>query len=1223
MSAVGTTTIRELFSTRRRIDRPIEKVIDYNATDPARLRTEVGEYEVTKSVEGNLRRFLDVLGDGLGGGQVTETGIWVSGFYGSGKSSFTKYLGFALDPGRMVDGAPFLDLFAERIGPTDLKQQLKTLARQEPVAVVMLDLGSEQSASSATAEVSRVLYRKVLTWADYSTEEKLARLELHLEREGRYGDFQQAYNEEFGGEWTTIHNDALVAVPRADRLVPRFYPQEYPEPGAFRATRFSLDRDARALAAEMLEIVRRKSGHRNVIFLIDEVGQYVAPRGDLILNLDGLARNLKELGEGRAWIVATGQQTLAEIVERAAYNSTELNKLRDRFPIGITLDASDIREITHRRLLAKSPEGEAALRDLFRANGQALARHTRLHGTSLFKGDPDEAAFVRFSPFLPQHFDLLLDLVRALARSRGGVGLRSAIRVIQDLLVDASKALPAGAPVLADAPVGTLATADAFYDTLRADIAKEAPHAVAAVDRIERALADDVDAIRVGKAIAVLQLLGAAFPRTGENLAALLYRAVGEPPNGDAVRGAINRLLAAKEIGLVDDPEAGRFTFLSEGVKPLRDRRNAHQPTNGELATLRSTILRGLFDPPPSAAIEGNAKTVRAGVRWGRAPLTDGDEEVQFQIESATGGSWEERRTGLLTETTGGREWRTTIAWLIRPDEAIDDALLEVARSQQILREVSESDSTTDIAQFARAERRTLEAKQEEARKLYRAALLDGTLIFRGKPTPAQSAGPDVETAARKVLAGAATEIYPQLRLVPIRPGTDLAAKFLQVERLDRMPNDLDPLRLVRGGTRPKVDPAHEALAEALRAFRERLDQAETTRLQGSAIQDFFFAAPYGWSKDATRYLFAGLLYAGEIELFAAAGVVRTPGPAAAEAMKNTQAFGKVGVGLRGTKPSLDALDRSSERLAALLGEAVMPLEENIARAARERLPARLGPRAGLPRALRQHEIAGAERAQGVLDAGNAILAGDGGGAVPILGAVESTFGDDLRWAEEAAKTLAEAEPEIARTREVLREADRVIRYFPGVGSVVSDDDRRVVADVLGSESFSERLPDLRQAVRQVMERAEKTYRVGRENLASELARARLRLEAEPGWSLLRDEERADLIGRLPQPPPGTVDGDQVLFEVGTLFGTHQNLPRLEAELRDQLRALADGRGGQNGGGAVLDIAGLLPREPLADRAAIERWLGELRLALEGALAGGEPVRIELTVATAAERMVG
>src|SRR6266702_4693586 len=491
MITVGTSPIRSLFSTRRPIDRPIEKVIDYYATDAKRLLAEVEEYEVTENVERNLRRFLEVFGAGVRTGQVVETGMWVSGFYGSGKSSFTKYLGFALDPARVVDGRPFLDLLAERISAPDVRQALKTLAAKYPVAVIMLDLGAEQLASSSIATVSTVLYWKILQWAGYSKEEKLAQLELQLDREGRLDAFRQAYKAKFGTDWETDHNDPLLGMARADQIVPQFLPREYSAPGAFRSLRFSLAGDVRDRARETLDLIRRKTGRQNILFLIDEAGQYVAPRGELILNLDGLARNFKELGQGRVWIVATGQQTLTEILERAAYNSAELTKLRDRFPISLELEARDIREITWKRLLTKSAEGEAVLAGLFRQHGQALAANTRLTGTSLFKGDPDEETFVRLYPFLPQHFDLLMELVRTLARSTGGIGLRSAIRVIQDLLVDASKVLPAGSVKIADRPVGDLACVDDFYETLRADIAKVLPHVVTGVDRVATAFAGE------------------------------------------------------------------------------------------------------------------------------------------------------------------------------------------------------------------------------------------------------------------------------------------------------------------------------------------------------------------------------------------------------------------------------------------------------------------------------------------------------------------------------------------------------------------------------------------------------------------------------------------------------------------------------------------------------------------------------------------------------------
>ena len=151
------STIRTLFSSTRPIDRPIEKVIDYAADDDQRLRREIDEYEVTENVEACFRKFLEQFGTGVRTGDVTEVGIWVSGFYGSGKSSFTKYLGFALDPNRQVAGKPFIELLSDRLNAVAVKAELRSLVTQHPTAVIMLDLGSQQLATTATASVTTVL----------------------------------------------------------------------------------------------------------------------------------------------------------------------------------------------------------------------------------------------------------------------------------------------------------------------------------------------------------------------------------------------------------------------------------------------------------------------------------------------------------------------------------------------------------------------------------------------------------------------------------------------------------------------------------------------------------------------------------------------------------------------------------------------------------------------------------------------------------------------------------------------------------------------------------------------------------------------------------------------------------------------------------------------------------------------------------------------------------
>lgn len=1206
--------IRELFSTRRPIDRPIEKVIDYYAADEKRLAAEIEEYEVTDNVEKCFQRFLDVFGEGLRGGQVTEIGVWVAGFYGSGKSSFTKYLGFALDPQRTVGGRPFLDLLCERLNSSTLKAELRTVATRNPTAVVMLDLGAEQLADTASAPVSTVLYWKVLQWAGYSKEKKLAQLEFTLDKRGLSKQFRDAYRKKFGEEWEEKHNDPLIGVARAAQIVPEILPQEFETPESFRGLRFEEAADARTRAQEIIDLVRRNTGRENILFLIDETGQYVAPRGELILNLDGLARNLKELGHGKVWIAATGQQTLAEIIEKAAHNSAELNKLRDRFPIAIDLDARDIREITYRRLLTKSPDGEQRLKQLFAERGQKLLTDTRLQGTVLFKGDPDADTFVRLYPFLPQHFDLLLELIRTLARSTGGIGLRSAIRVIQDLLVDASRVLPAGAVRVADRPIGSLACTDDFYDTLRADIAKVLPHVVTGVDRVAKAFPNDKLAIRVAKAIAALQAVE-GFPKTPENIAALLYPELGAASLADDVREVLRKLVAEKECSVIEDPQAGGFLFLSEGVKPLRDKRNAYVPTAAEVNRVRNKLLESIFDPPPSVRLE-NVKEVKGGVRSGKVAIVGDDAEIQFRIEATEPGSLDSRRTALLTETNTLPEFRNTIAWLIALPAELDDHLAEACRSEMIVQNTPEREADRDVAQFLRAERRNAEVSCERAQKALAKALQEGTFVFAGRPRPVSEEGLTLDAAARTQLDEVAKEVFKSFRLAPIRPATDLPAKFLGVEKLNRMPKELDPLGLVvvKGGV-PCVDVNHKALAETLRAFQEKADQSGTGRLQGNALQDFFVAPPYGWSKDATRYLFAALLRAGEIEIHTANGVVRTPGPTAEEAFKSTVSFNRVGVSRRDSKPPLEALDRAATNLQQMFGDEVLPLEDHISRAVRKHMPGLIEKIGSLPDRLRLLGLRGEDRAARLLQVAADLLKQDGSGATALLGALDCSVPNDTAWARSVSDTLAGGgESDVRLARDLERGLTDLGELFPSVTATLpSSKQLPAIQEMLGSENFHEHLPALRGAVRSITDGVRVSYAEHRTTYVEAIRMALQALEALPEWTQISAEDRED-IARLfaTEGFPETAREEREVGDLRLILAREAALDRLraDAEVEVRRRVPPPPEPETPPTEESINVADLVPPDVLRTTSDLENWLSTLRTRLQELLRANKHIRV-------------
>ena len=1200
--------IRDLFAGHRKIDRRIEKVIDYYADDEERLAAEIAEYEVTTNIEENFQKFLELYRDGVQANQVTEIGIWVSGFYGSGKSSFTKYLGFALDPNRAVHGQPFFQLLQARLNTAPVRALLGNVARNLPTAVVMLDLGAEQLATSATETVSRVLYWKVLQKVGgYSKEKKLAQLEFRLDELGRYADFQTAFRERFNTEWTAIHNDPMIGVMRASQLLPDFLPNEFPDATGFARLHFDMADTVRDLAQCMIDLTRRKTGCHNIIFLIDEAGQYVAPRGELILNLDGLARSLKELGQGGVWLVATGQQTLSEISDRAAYNSTELNKLRARFPVSIELDARDIREITYRRLLTKSDEGEASLRSLYRQHGQSMLTHTRLNDSSLFRHDPSADEFVRTYPFLPQHFNLLMELIRKLASRTGGIGLRSAIKVIQDVLVDSSRILPADALKLADRPTGALACVDDFYSTLRHDFNKQYPHVVAGVDSVEQHYAPDSLHVRVARAVAALQPLE-NFPSTAEHIAALLYRRLSDPSLLDDVRRALTDLIGAPTIGLIDDPQTGGFQFLSANVAPLQQKRRAYIPGSGELTRARNRLLIKLFDPQPKARLH-ETRDISALVRAGRNVLVGRNEDIGLQLEQIEPERWDEVRESWLRDTAQQREHANTIVWLYRSDGVAEDTLIEVCKSEYIVGEIDERIADSDVAQYTRAERRLAELNRERAQSQFRAALQAGTFIWRGRPLPVGQLGDALATATREVLTQAAADLFSQYRLVPIRPNTNLAAQFLRVERLDRISSDRDPLHLVqRQGSSPRIDPNHQALTETLREFRRQTSDGGT-RVTGRDVQDRFAQPPWGWSKDATRYLFAALLVAGEIEVHSNGEVLRTAGPISIEAFENTLSFNRVTLGLRNSRPNLATLERAAQRLEDLFGEMVLPLEDQISEATRRHIPAVVDEISPLESQLRLLNLAGIERAREARAQLIELLLGDASEASVRLGASQTSLFDDIQWARATRRVLSHDGEQIVRdANAVLYGFNELRQLFPQRLTVLPlDEPLARVQDILVSERFHERAANLRTTLNAIQRIFAQAYGALRQEFVEARERVWQAIEGAPSWMLLTEDDRRDIAGQLPdEPPVGNAD----LSAYKRLLHAIVCLPALQNQLLQQIACRVPAVDPQSL--VVVTLRALLNGRIVENEAQLRALLQEIDRQVRINLAEGKKVQISV-----------
>lgn len=1098
--------IKQLFDESKNIYRPIEKVITYGADQENRLKREITEYIVTTTIEEQFEDLLTKMQLAMDLGEENECGVWVSGFYGSGKSSFTKYLGLALDNRVTIEGTEFLKYLQDRMNKAQTRALLATLGKRYPAAVVMLDLASEMLAGATMEEISTVLYYKVLQVAGYSRNLKVAALERRLKKDGRYEEFTHKIQDEYGVGWDDYKDDPHVIDSVVPELAHHFYPKLFKTTSTFNTETSDYIRFENERVKEMIDIVREATGKEYVIFIIDEVGQYVASRPSLILNIDGLAKNIKQIGAGKVWIMGTAQQTLTEDDPRAALNSPELYKLQARFPIQIDLAAKDIKEISYRRLLGKAPSGEKTLSNLFDKHGPELRFSTKLTDAKYYDADFDKTMFVNLYPFLPAHFDILLHLLGALAKSTGGIGLRSAIKVIQDVLIEGAN----GQTPVADRPVGWLATTVTLYDALEKDIQRAAPSIHKAVGKALIRFPDSNIHQEIAKTVAVLQILG-NMPVTAQNVAGLTHPGIEASSRHAEIESAIEEL---KTDGIVPFGEKdGNLCFFSEKINEI-DQERAQLPLRSiETRHIQNEALREAFSPLPSTRLH-NTLTVTSGLKTNVGNLMvnlAGDREtVQTVVEFVVPEDYDAARTRLVDEARQ-RSAQHTIFLVGRTNNTINDWVAEIYRSREIANRYR-NDPDQEVKEYCAAQLDRATTLVNDLENLLKNLLGQGSFIFRGQVTAVESLDQDLLKAARKHLADVAVQVFDRYNEAPVRAETNLAEKFLRLNNLKAVTTSTDPMSLVQivSGT-PRIDTNHKALV----SIKDYIDRSGS--VNGKQMTDFFTSAPFGWSPDTLRYLVAALLINGEIKLKISAREIKVNGQQAIEGLRTNNAFKSVVVSMRDGQIPIDVLARAAERLTELTGDMVTPLEQNISKAATKHFP-KLQQRYGsLAEKLKNLGLPGANDIRSLNQDLADILETDASDLPQRLGSPDSTFYNSLKWAGDVTQALEQG---LEKTILSLREHLKEIQLLPETGILgqLRQDSEEIlnqIAGRMGEENFYQHNADLNSALTSITNAVRESTRQMAAAQEETIRDAQQNLQAMYDWRELTQEEGSQTLAQL------------------------------------------------------------------------------------------------------------
>lgn len=905
------------------IHRRIEKVIQYQTTDAELLRQEVGEYVATESVQDNLERILDAMDDAMSAATQQDVGVWVSGFYGSGKSSFTKYLGYALDSSFKIGDALFRDIFKQRLSRQPLQQRLETVAKKHNPVVILVDLSVDFIVDQPSMPISSVLFLHVLRWAGYSSETKIAWLELLAEEKGRLEELK-AECRKLGEEWEQIHHNPAVATQIGSQIAVRMFPDLFKTEQAFMDLQITESIRGTEQVQRMLDLIKRKSGRDKVVFIIDEAGQYAAHSDALVLNLQGFAQNLKATGKGRAWVLATAQQTLTDDV--GALNSPKLFKLKDRFALPVELQANDIKVITHTRLLSKKPGAKEELAKLFADHGSRLAVLTRLENVKGYTSSVEQKLFVNLYPFLPQHFDLMMNIIARLAKSTGGTGLRSAIKVVQETLIAGKDS-----EALAQKPVGTLVTVVKFYDILRADLesSPQIRHTVASVQKTTTRYGEDSREAEVAKTVAVLQILD-DFPLTRKNLAALLVSRLDASDESEAVNAAVDALL--KDAAVPLEEVDGRLRFLSEQAAGLAAAWRGHQPTSAEQRQVLADVIKeSLLPHPPAATIVGK-KTVKAGVTmdFGGYPFTlhEAGDGVSVSLRLVEKESFKSARSEALNGSTAPAAAHWIVSVSAVPDGLVSDVRDAYASARMIrdlrgrILDADERDFFTSLSDRLR----NAKARIEDSLRL---AFEDGAVIFRGQERAVKTTAKDFSAALSSALEYVALLVFDKFEHAAVTVPAQAAEKIIKTKDHGSITSLEDPLSLLSGGAGGTFNAGDPAVTD-IQDFLNNKGSSD-----GKTLLDELSKAPFGWNKDVSRYIVAAMFTGGLVSLRINSRPVTASSPTVVEAFKSNVSFAKVGIDAPPKPPEPDVLLRAKNLLVELTGHAITPLPKNIEEEAR------------------------------------------------------------------------------------------------------------------------------------------------------------------------------------------------------------------------------------------------------------------------------------------------
>jgi len=388
-------TIKEILTID--LSEDIKNVIDLEDISEKEIQLEIESYIVTDGLAREYADFVDTFTS-----NILETGVWISGFYGSGKSYFGKLLGYMLS-NQTISGTPARDRIIQRFtGITDEALVKNALSRLDAInsRLVFLDIAKQDTSKG----LAYTLFRNFLRALSLPENEHgifLFQLMLSEEKVG----VQDFIFDATGSDWNDIRTSSFKYAKAIKEIFIKKGNTDADYDNLITTIRRDIDQFSASRLREEISNYLQVEKNEKVIFLFDEASEAINQKKFTLLDLEGLSEALSSLG-GKVWTIAIAQEKLDDVINNSNVSKAELTKVTDRFKTKIHLEATEVDVIIRNRLLKKSESGIQKLSEHFKKNSGKISDHAAIHGAGISKTDSSEN-YATYYPFYKYQFDLL------------------------------------------------------------------------------------------------------------------------------------------------------------------------------------------------------------------------------------------------------------------------------------------------------------------------------------------------------------------------------------------------------------------------------------------------------------------------------------------------------------------------------------------------------------------------------------------------------------------------------------------------------------------------------------------------------------------------------------------------------------------------------------------------------------------------------------------------